>query len=87
MASTLTFTAKTVMGDMRVWMGTMTATDGTDEVATGLKYLYGGVATPSVVPGVVPWQSNLVLNSTTNGTIKLTTGISAGVYNVLFIGK
>jgi hypothetical protein len=86
MASTLTFTAKTVFGDQRVFMGTMTATDGTDEVASGLKFINFGTATPSVVTGAAPC-CNLVVNSTTNGTIKLTTGISGGVYNVMLIGK
>jgi hypothetical protein len=86
MASTLTFTAKTVFGNQRVWMGTMTATDGTDEVASGLKYINYGAATPSVVTGAET-RSNFVVNSTTDGTVKLTTGISAGVYNVLLIGR
>jgi hypothetical protein len=86
MASTLTFTAKTVFGDQRVFMGTMTATDGTDEVASGLKFINFGTAMHASVAGAVS-PSNLVINSTTNGTIKLTTGISGGVYNILLIGK
>jgi hypothetical protein len=86
MASTVTFTAKTAFGNQRVFLGTMTATDGTDEVATGLKYINYGTATPNVVTGAAPC-CNLVINSTTNGTVKLTTGISGGVYNVMFIGR
>ncbi len=87
MASTITWVAKTVFGNQRVFMGTMTATDGTDEVATGLSYINYGTATPSVVAGAVPWASNFVVNSTTNGTVKLTTGISGGVYNIMVVGK
>jgi len=86
MASTVTFTAKTVFGDKRVWMGTMTATDGTDEVASGLKYIDAGFISPAVVTGAMP-ICNLVINSTTNGTIKLTTGVSGGVYHVMLIGR
>lgn len=86
MASTVTFTAKTVFGNQRVWMGTMTATDGTDEVATGLKYIVAGQLAPAVVTGAAP-MCNLVINSTTNGTIKLTTGVSGGVYHILLIGR
>jgi len=86
MASTLTFTAKTVFGDQRVWMGTMTATDGIDEVASGLKFINCGILSPAVVSGANP-TCNLVVNSTTNGTIRLTTGVSGGVYNILLIGK
>jgi hypothetical protein len=86
MASTVTWTAKTVFGDQRVFMGTMTATDGTDEVATGLKYINFGTISHSVVAGAVS-PSNLVVNSTTNGSIKLSTGISGGVYNLIVMGK
>jgi hypothetical protein len=86
MASTVTFTAKTAFGNQRVFMGTMTATDGTDEVVTGLKYINYGSATPRVVTGAET-RSNFVVNSTTNGSVKLTTGISGGVYNIIVIGR
>lgn len=86
MASTVTFTAKTVFGNQRVWMGTMTATDGTDEVATGLKIILAGQCSAATVTGAEP-SCNLVINSTTNGKIKLTTGVSGGVYHILLIGR
>jgi len=86
MASTITWVAKTVFGNQRVFMGTMTATDGTDEVATGLSYINFGTATPSVVTGAET-RSNFLVNSTTNGSVKMTTGISGGVYNIMVVGK
>ena len=86
MASTVTWVAKTVFGNQRVFMGTMTATDGTDEVATGLKYVNYGTVTPNVVTGAET-RSNAVFNGTADGGIALTTGISAGVYNVMVIGR
>jgi len=86
MASSVTWVAKTVFGNQRVFVGTMTATDGTDEVATGLKYINYGVATPNVVTGSAT-RSNFVINSTTDGSVKLTTGISGGVYSVMLIGR
>lgn len=86
MASTVTWVAKTVFGNQRVLMGTMTATDGTDEVATGLKYINAGTVSPNVVTGAMP-IANLVINSTTNGSIKLTTGVSGGVYHIVLFGR
>lgn len=86
MASTVTWVVKTVHGNQRCYMGTMTATDGTDEVATGLKYIDGGVVSPNVVTGVMP-ICNMVINSTTAGKIKLTTGVSGGVYSIILFGR
>jgi hypothetical protein len=86
MASTVTWVTKTVFGNKRVFMGTMTATDGTDEVATGLNYIDFGVHSPASVTGATP-QCNMVINSTTNGSIKMTTGVSAMVYHVMLVGN
>jgi len=86
MASTVTWVSKTVFGNQRVWMGTTTTTDGTDEIVSGLKIIVSGQITPADVTGNA-MMSNLVINSTTNGKYKLTTGVSAGVYHIMLIGR
>ena len=86
MASSCTWVVKTVWGNKRVQLGTMTATDGTDEVLTGLHYIDFACATPNVVTGTEP-SCNLTINAAANGGVALTTGVSGGVYSVLVIGN
>lgn len=85
MASTVTFVHKSVWGDQVVWYGTMTATDGTDEVATGMQYIYTAQVTPNAVTGNAPVCATI--NNTSNGGLALTTGISGGVYHIMVVGK
>ena len=84
--STATWVAKTVFGDMRVHIGTLTNTDAS-AVATGLKYVIGGIACvqTSATNGV-----GLVWNDAASaaGDIKVQSGVSgANVYSVVVFGK
>lgn len=85
MASTITMTVKTVFGNKRVWIGTMTATDGTDAVATGLKWVDSVQVTVSTATN----QSGATINTAASGAgeIALTSGTSGGVYHIMVVGN
>jgi hypothetical protein len=86
MASTCTWAAKTVFGNKRVLIGTLTMTDGTDAVATGLKVIDGavGCVQTSATNGI-----GLVWNTaaSANGDIKAQSGVSGSVYSVVVFGR
>jgi hypothetical protein len=83
MASTIAWTHKTVFGNKRVWMGTMTATDGTDAVATGLHRLDHAQVTQLVATN----QSAVTINVSANGAVALTSGTSGGTYHLMVVGN
>jgi len=86
MASSATWVVKTVMGDQRVHIGTVTMTDGTDAVATGLQYVNGAIATPqtSATNG-----AGVVYNTAASGVgdIAFQSCVSGSIYSVVVFGK
>lgn len=88
MASSVTWVAKTVWGNKRVLVGTMTATDGTDAVATGLKWVDTVQVTKNTAAGTA-LGACVTINTAASaaGDIALTTGLSAGVYHVWVVGN
>jgi hypothetical protein len=88
MASTLTWAVKTVFGNKQVMLGTMTATDGTDAVATGLHWVDTVQVTKQTAAGTA-LGACVVINTAASGAgdIKLSTGLSGGVYHIMAIGN
>ena len=86
MASTATWVVKTVFGDQMVHIGTMTMTDGSDAVASGLQVVNGVIACPQTSAtngcGVV-WNTA----ASGNGDIAFQSGVSGSIYSVVAFGN
>lgn len=88
MASSVTWVAKTVWGNKRVFVGTMTATDGTDAVATGLKNIDTVQMTKNVIAGTALGDTVLINAAASGlGDIKVATGTSGAVYHIMVVGN
>lgn len=86
MASSATWVVKTVFGNERVQIGTLTNTDGGDAVATGLKVVHGVVASPqtSATNGVgIVWNTA----ASAYGDIAVQSGASGSVYSIVVFGR
>lgn len=86
MASSATWVVKTTFGDQRVHIGTLTLTDGTDAVSTGMDVVHGALATPqtSATNGI-----GLVFNTaaSANGDIAAQSGASGQVLHCIVFGR
>lgn len=85
MASSIVWRQKTVFGNMRVQLGYMTATDGTDVLESGMKWIDVGFVTQATATN----QSGLGINTAASsaGSFKLVTGTSGGTYHIMLIGR
>lgn len=83
MASSITWTTKTVFGNKRVWLGVLTATNGTEAAVTGLKILDSVQITPLIATNM----SSCTINAAANGEVALTSGTTGGTYHIMAIGR
>lgn len=84
MAGTFVWKNKTVWGNKRVQYGLLTA-NGTDATPTGLKWVESAFLTPSTAAGGSSVEINTAASAA--GDIKLSTGVTGGVYHILVIGN
>jgi len=84
MAASISYVHKTVMGDKRVWYGKYTAENGTDTVASGLKWIDHVQVTPATAANMSACAINTAASGA--GDFELTTGTSGGTYHMMFIG-
>jgi hypothetical protein len=81
MANNYYVTKQSVMGDMRVQMGTVDCTTASETVATGLDYIYG----VSITPETSDASASVTLNGTSGSMVIV--GTAASTHNTIVYGR